>query len=163
MRPRVWLVLFAAAVLAAGCGVRPTPVITGKDAPRGVIAGTHLFFVSEGKLRDVQRPLTSTSFDTTSTLRTLLAGPTDAERKDGLSSELPTEAKLTTGNPAPDYAFTVQVFSEVPLSELALDQITCTALVAQNAYGGQTPQTSVRIYQFRGEGPTTRRCPVPTA
>ena len=80
-----WVVLIA--VLDAGCGVRPTGVITGRPAPTGAVEGATLYFLANSSLTMVRRT-THQHLSPTQTLVLLQAGPNPddrAERWDGAS------------------------------------------------------------------------------
>lgn len=95
MRPttrRASLALAAlAAVLLTGCGVRPTGVLDGGEAPGGLTKGLRLYFVSQaGRLEGVARPGIPASrvTDPKTVIKYLLVGPVDSERDAGLTTLL---------------------------------------------------------------------------
>ncbi|MEU3602325.1 hypothetical protein ABZ714_26935 [Streptomyces sp. NPDC006798] len=87
-RPAARLGLLAlAVVLLAGCGVRPTGVLDGGEAPGGLTKGMRLYFVSPtGRLEAVPRPeLTAEELSFPGTvIKMLTIGPVGAERQAGL-------------------------------------------------------------------------------
>ncbi|MEU5159476.1 hypothetical protein AB0G74_07680 [Streptomyces sp. NPDC020875] len=74
-------------VLLTGCGVRPTGVLDGGEAPGGLTKGMRLYFVSPtGRLEAVPRPeLTAEDLSFPGTvIKMLTIGPVGAERQAGL-------------------------------------------------------------------------------
>ncbi len=83
--------LLLGTLLAAGCGVRPSPVITGRSAVSGPAQGIWLYLVAQGELVLVLRPVNHGPADPPSeALARLAAGPQQNERAQGLTSEVPT-------------------------------------------------------------------------
>lgn len=124
-------VLAASAVLVAGCGVRPSGVITGNPAPSGPAQGAELYLLSAGELTPVVRP-SGRRLTPVETLALLAAGPKPEERAQGFGSEVPANlgaVAVTAG--APGAGIVVTLGGDVSgLSGNALDQITCTAVAA---------------------------------
>ncbi|MFC6016244.1 hypothetical protein ACFP2T_08545 [Plantactinospora solaniradicis] len=152
-------------ILAAGCGVRPTGVITGGPAPEGPARSVTLFFVTDHHLALVLRPNTPTaSID--DTLALLLAGPDPTERTLGYSTEIPADAgpAETTSGPS---GTTVNLSGGVTaLSPTAVDQIVCTV---RNAMPDGEPTDGSAMVTLSGpdgsRGPLTcspPECPVTT-
>lgn len=118
-----------AVVVLAGCGVRPSAVIPGGPAPSGAVVsgppgGEALYFVLAGQPTAARRDVAPT--DPAGLLRLLAAGPDDAERAAGLTTEVP-------GNAAPlsvavdASGVTVALGLDVlALSTMATQQIACT-------------------------------------
>jgi hypothetical protein len=90
-------------VAVAGCGVRPSGVITGGDPPSGAVApgapglasGSSattiiLYLVKDGRLSEVTRP--GAPLSQADTLALLAAGPTARELAQGLTTDIPPEA-----------------------------------------------------------------------
>src|SRR5262245_23209562 len=95
-----WLVLIA--LLTAGCGVRPTGVITGgpaptgrafarpgEPAPPGPARSAPLYFLADSSLTPVLRH-TRQSLSPTQTLTLLQQGPDADELAASLTSDVPT-------------------------------------------------------------------------
>jgi hypothetical protein len=119
-----WVVLIA--MLNAGCGVRPSGVITGRPAPTGAVEGATLYFLDNSSLRMMRRP-TRQHLSPTQTLVLLQAGPDRDERAANLTSEVPTG--LDPVNVTIDAAGNVDVVVSADvttLSSTAIDQIVCT-------------------------------------
>ncbi|QGN49937.1 GerMN domain-containing protein [Micromonospora sp. WMMD558] len=131
LRRRALLVALAVLVaLAAGCGVRPSGVITGGPAPVGPARGTGLFFVSEQRLTLVLRPVPPPG-SVDKALALLFAGPDPAEQKQGYTSEIPADVGLGSLSTPGGAGTTVTLTGGVTaLSATAVDQIVCTVRYA---------------------------------
>jgi hypothetical protein len=126
-----WVVLIA--VLTAGCGVRPSGVITGGPAPtiavldgRPPALGVALYFLADSSLTQVLRP-TRQRLSPTQILALLQDGPNGDERAGDLTSEVPTGLGPVTVTT--DVSGNVDVVVSVDvttLSTTAVDQIVCT-------------------------------------
>jgi hypothetical protein len=128
-----WVVLVA--VLTAGCGVRPSGVITGGPAPTKQVGtgpgqppawGAALYFVAGSGLAPVLRPA-RLPLTPTRALALLQDGPNDDERAANLTSEVPAglgPVAVTTG--ASGDVDVVVSADVTTLSATAVDQIACT-------------------------------------
>ncbi|MFY1615846.1 hypothetical protein [Micromonospora sp. WMMD736] len=130
------------AVLTAGCGVRPTDVITGRSAVSGPSAGVGIYLIADGELALAIRPLKNAPAPLAETLVLLAAGPDDSERDAGLTSEVPSDIGPAAVTPSADQpGVTVRMKGAVlPLSTLAVNQIVCTVALAgqQDSYAPVT-------------------------
>jgi hypothetical protein len=114
------------AVLASGCGVRPSGVITGGPAPTGAVEGATLYFIADSSLRIVRRP-TPQRLSPTQTLALLQDGPDRDERAANLTSEVPAGLDPVTVTTDASGNVDVVVSADVTaLSTAAVDQIVCT-------------------------------------
>jgi hypothetical protein len=125
-------------LVVAGCGVRPSAVIEGVEAPSGDPDGTLLFLVSDGAVVPVVRPFRITRppgegipgeipLEPPDPFALLAAGPTADERALGLTSEVPAEAVPTEITPSGDGGVMVRLPIDVTaLSPLAAEQLACT-------------------------------------
>lgn len=153
MNRPIRLLLAAGALLSlllAGCGVRPSDVITGGAAPAGAVEGVRLYLVSEGEPMVVLRGLKPMKLD--DILNLLAAGPDPTEQQAGLTSEVPAgiaPVKVGTRGDSLVVALSTDVR---PLSVLAVIQIVCTV----QAIAGTAPVTLVSGEQSRGP----LQCPV---
>jgi len=112
-------------LLLAGCGVRPSGVITGGPAPATTISGVRLYLISDGQptlvargLKPLQQPADIVDL--------LAAGPTEAERAAGFTSEVPAgiaPAKVSFDGEGTSVGLAADVDT---LSVLAVNQIVCT-------------------------------------
>jgi hypothetical protein len=119
-----WVVLIA--VLNAGCGVRPSGVITGNPAPAAPAEGATLYFLANSSLMRVLRP-TPQHLSPTQTLALLQDGPNRDERAESLTSEVPTGLDPVTVTIDASGNVDVVVSADVTtLSTTAIDQIVCT-------------------------------------
>jgi hypothetical protein len=146
------------ALVAAGCGVRPSGVITGVEAPSGrtegeVLPGSPglspaLYFVSGDRLVAVARHLLDEDL-----VGMLADGPDPDERARGLSTQVPkAAAPATVAGDEPDLE--VGLATDVAeLSPFAVDQIVCTLLAHR---------TTASTVTLHGGGHTTdqRTCPI---
>jgi hypothetical protein len=130
--------------LLAGCGVRPSAVITGGPAPTAAVGGVRIYLISDGEPMLVLRggkPVAPTDV-----LSMLAAGPTDTERARGLSSEVPGELVPAKVGFEPD-GTVVSVGTDVrTLSVLGVVQIVCTV----QAMSTTAPVTLISGGQRRG-------------
>jgi hypothetical protein len=155
-----WVVLIAA--LTAGCGVRPSGVITGGPAPtKDVVDGpplapgaSSLYFLAGSALTPVPRP-TRQRLSPAQALALLQNGPDDAERAAGLTSEVPTGLDPVTVTTDASGTVDVAVSADVTaLSAPAVDQIVCTV---RDALPTTAPITVTGGAATRGPG----TCPLP--
>jgi hypothetical protein len=114
------------AVLTAGCGVRPSAVITGLPAPAAPAEGATLYFLDNSALRRVLRP-TPQHLSPTQTLALLQGGPNRDEQAENLTSEVPTGLEpLAVTIDAAGHVDVVVSANVTSLSSAAIDQIVCT-------------------------------------
>jgi hypothetical protein len=162
--------LVLTALLTAGCGVRPSGVITGGAAPTwpGKVGpprsappdAVRLYLIANGGLTWVLRP-TGHPLSPTETLALLAGGPDAAERASGFTSEVPSDAAPIGVTSGPS-GLTVTLARDVStLSATAVEQIVCTAQTAQTApaTGGEAaaPAPVTVLGQGRRRGPDA--CP----
>jgi hypothetical protein len=159
----VWVVLIA--VLSAGCGVRPSGVITGGPAPTGraldpsgvpafprQAEGAVLYFLGNSSLTPVLRP-TRQHLSSTQTLALLQDGPNGDERAANLTSEVPTGLHPVSVTIDASGNVDVVVLADVTtLSATAVDQIVCTV---RDALSTTAPITLTSDAATRGP----RTCP----
>ncbi|MGV9213899.1 hypothetical protein ACTFTM_18755 [Micromonospora sp. RB23] len=124
------------ALLTAGCGVRPTDVITGRSAVSGPSAEGGVYLIADGELALVVRPTKNVPPSPLETLALLAAGPTEAERTAGFTSEVPSDIAPVSMTPSADEpGVTVRMKGAVlPLSTLAANQIICTAALTSQQF-----------------------------
>ncbi|MEU5963900.1 hypothetical protein ABZ777_22085 [Micromonospora parva] len=157
--------LLAAALLLgpllAGCGVRPSAVITGRPAVSGPAQGVGLYLVAQGELVLVLRPARGDS-SPTKALALLAAGPQPNERGQGLTSDVPTGLNpVVEVTPAAGRfgGLTVRVTGTTQtLSATATDQIICTVSDAAAQAGLVASSGPVTVVGSDGAQPA-RRCP----
>lgn len=165
------------ATMVVSCGIRPSVVIPGQQAPRGVQTGMIVYLIDHGNLRAVNRPLPPTD----STLRdpfggypaypgaqaaldALVAGPTASEAAGGLTSEVPATNVFTDipsdakGNVYQVY-FVVKDGTSASLTQHAVDQIVCTVSAAFISTGNIPTGSSVMVQVLENKT-TTRQAQV---
>jgi len=114
------------AVSVAGCGVRPSGVVVGVEAPSGSLAdvGRSLFFLAGNSLVEVRRPAATES---ASDVVVLLAdGPDSGERMHGLSTAVPRSAAPSSVEVSSLGAEVSVAIAADLLSRPAVEQIVCT-------------------------------------
>ncbi|MEU8349239.1 hypothetical protein [Streptomyces sp. NPDC048845] len=148
----------AAAVLLAGCGVQPSGVTGGGEAPTGVAPGVTLYFVDAGgELRPQLRP-TGRLGTVSDAVQLLLTGLGDSDLRTEIA---PTTTPRVVVTSTPDV-----LRIEVPLTiddvtPLGIDQIVCTALgVHVQGGGSRDTRAQVRFTLPTPESEKHRRCPV---
>ena len=115
-----------AVTFTAACGVQPSGVIRGAEAPTEKLDGPVLFFLNGKTLTRVTRPAEGVPGG--DNLDLLGKGLTDLERFDGLKTQIPVAAAPITMKPKGDQAVVTISSPVADLSALAKDQITCTAV-----------------------------------
>jgi len=153
---RSGLVLLVVLLVAlAGCGVRPSGVITGGDPPSGPVEQATtitLYLVKNDRLSSVLRP--GGPLSRADTLALLAAGPTPGERAQGFGTDVPPTAGPFSVTAKPSRQLVVTVAIPAPeLSALAVDQIVCTAA----ATSPQSPAAVTVVAGGQALGPRT--CP----
>ncbi len=124
-----WLALLAVLVLASGCGVRPSGVIPGENAPSGPPNGNNghmatVYFVLNGKVVPVVR--TGVGDVAADRVRALERGPDEDERASGYTTELPPSFEpIAIGVSDAEIGVNVR-----ELSPNAVAQIVCTVVAA---------------------------------
>ncbi|MFG1866912.1 hypothetical protein [Micromonospora arborensis] len=148
-------------LLVAGCGVRPSHVITGRSAVSGPSVGTGLYLLGQGELVLVLRPA-KVDASPANALTLLAAGPEENERGQGLTSEVPVGLGPVTVTAGADRSsgLTVRTTSAArSLSANAADQIICTVAEAAARVGLVEDFAPVTIVGPDGARPP-RPCPI---
>jgi hypothetical protein len=161
MSTRLVLIAVLTAVLAAGCGIRPSGVITGGPAPVVPVVdgppapwGANLYLLADSALRKVLRP-TRQRLSPTQALALLQDGPDGDERAADLTTEVPTGLDPVSVTTAASGDVDVVVSADVStLSDTAVDQIVCTV---RDALPTAAPITVSSGAATRGP----RLCPLP--
>lgn len=152
------VVVIVGLLLAAGSGVSPTGVVTVGEAPRGIArrSGQGIYLVEAGRVRLVVRP--GPRADAARAVRTLLAGPTAAERAHRLMTRLPEpgDGAVRLGR-----ATAGGVRVRLPgrpgrLSSLAVRQVACTV-------GRATLAAGIPIVSRAASAPPGRSAPAAQA
>ncbi|TDD06286.1 hypothetical protein E1292_15470 [Nonomuraea deserti] len=146
-------------VAVAGCGVRPSDVISAGEPPSGAVALTTtitLYLVKDGRPNAVTRPWPERRpLFSEDTLALLAAGPTRREQARGLTTDVPPEAGPFSVTVKPGGHLVVTLSSSAgELSTLAVEQIVCTVAAT-------TPENSVQVTVLgAGQSVGPRNCPV---
>ncbi|UMP05246.1 GerMN domain-containing protein [Amycolatopsis sp. EV170708-02-1] len=150
---KTWLAVLLLVAVVAGCGVRPSAVITGAPAPAGPANAAVLYFLSGGQPVRVLRPLAD-ELSPASPLDLLAAGPDESERERHYTTEVPPGTAVLDQTPAPNGITVTLSVGVARLSARAVDQIVCTA---RDSLGGSAQIT------LRGEGSVRGplSCPLP--
>ncbi|MEU8153067.1 hypothetical protein AB0B94_05330 [Micromonospora sp. NPDC048986] len=160
-------------LVAAGCGVRPSGVITGRPPISGPARGTWLYLLAQGELVLVlrhggQRPAgdaptpVNTDPSPAAALSLLAAGPQQNERAQGFTSDVPAglDPVTVTAGAGRSGGLTVRAnIAAQGLSARAVDQIICTSVAAAAQVSAANTATTVTIVGSDGaRGP--RACPI---
>jgi hypothetical protein len=152
---RIWL---AALTLVAGCGVEPSGVDAGGEAPTGVSPGVNLYFLNakgdlEPQLRDTGRLGTVSE-----ALTLLLLGPGGSEARTEIARVPMTRVVVTS---TPDVITVNLPLTINDVTPKGIDQIVCTALgVHVQAGGSRSTRVRVRFTLPTDESEVTRTCSV---
>ncbi|MEV6717146.1 hypothetical protein AB0M48_34535 [Lentzea sp. NPDC051208] len=119
------------------CGIRPTPVLTGAEAPTVSSHSLTIYLVTAGRDGLVRRTRDYTgTVDITTAMNLLLAGPNDEEKKLGLVTELPA----TSSKAVPVLDVIVMPEDVAPPStKWGVLQVHCTALASRAKVAGVAP------------------------
>ncbi|WP_053734984.1 GerMN domain-containing protein [Nocardia sp. NRRL S-836] len=120
-----------ALVVLAACGIRPTGVIPGLEAPSGPVENPtpSIYWVADGQVVPVAR--VQGSLTGRDVVALLAQGPSTAEQERGLRTEVPFDAAPATVDRVAD-GLDVTVSTDVSLlSANAVRQIVCTLLDVQ--------------------------------
>ncbi|WP_020662501.1 hypothetical protein [Amycolatopsis benzoatilytica] len=148
----------AVCLLLAGCGVRPDGPTPGGDAPTGVSPGVTLYFVDNQERLQPDERKTGRLGSIAEALALLLTGfPRDApDRHTEIARSPVTQVTVTT---EPELVQLVLPLDRKEVTQLGIDQITCTALGVHLQGGG--PRTAKVLLRFtHGGSPEPRTCPL---
>lgn len=166
-------------LLVVACGIRPSGVILGQEAPHGAVTSLIVYLLDHNSLRAVSRPLpppvTAKATDGSDgfyyppgpgqqALDQLVKGPTATEAAGGLTSDIPSSAFLSTPSQYDSHVFQVFVKSDQPqpLSQHAVDQIACTMITAVTNTGADH-ENDYKVQVFDGVKQWPRQgCPLTT-
>ncbi|WP_026122275.1 hypothetical protein [Nocardiopsis halotolerans] len=153
---RVWCA--AVALLVAGCGIQPTGVTDGGEAPTGVAPGVTLYFVgADGELRPRQRD-TGGLGSISEALSLLLSGPGGSGLRTGIA---PISVQRVGVTIEPGVIELVTPLTIDDVTPLGIDQIVCTALDTHVRSGGSRDmRVRVRFTQPTPETDELRTCPL---
>jgi hypothetical protein len=117
-----------ALVMLAGCGIRPTPVLSGAEAPT-VSSHELTVYLLTAQGNELVRHTRNYigAVNTATAINLLVAGPTEEEKKLGLTTEVP----VTTSPVYADANLIVLPADMGPLSKMAQFQLYCTAMASR--------------------------------
>ena len=153
---RIWLVV--AVLLLAGCGVQPSGVTDGGEAPTGVAPGMTLYFVDAHNELSPQLRRTNRLGTISEAMSLLLSGPGSSDLHTEIAST-PTQRVAVITTPGVIQLLVPLAIYEV--TPLGIDQIVCTALgVLVQDGGSRSMRVQVRFTQLTPESDKQRTCPV---
>ena len=157
VRAAATAVVLAVATLVSGCGVGPSGVEDGGEAPTGLAEGPTLYFVdADGRLRPNARD-TGRLGTVQGAVQLLMA---DADpTAEGLHSEVPPTSIRTVVEDAGDYVTIYLPLRSAEISAVGVDQIICTAAAVVAASGRQASDVTISVRPTHGPV-ATRPCPV---
>jgi hypothetical protein len=154
---RAAAVALAVALLTSGCGVGPSGVEDGGEAPTGVAEGPTLYFVDDdGGLRPDVRD--SGRLGTVAGAIQLLMADADPTAE-GLHSEIPPTGTRTMVEDAGDYVTIYLPLADAEISDVGVDQVICTATAVVAASGREVTDVAISVRPTHGDV-VTRPCPV---
>ncbi|SDK16407.1 hypothetical protein SAMN04488074_104415 [Lentzea albidocapillata subsp. violacea] len=119
------------------CGIRPTPILTGAEAPTVSSHTLTIYLVTAAHDGLVRRTRDYTgAVDITTAMNLLLAGPNDEEKKLGLVTELPATSSKAV--PVLDVIVMPEDVAP-PRTKWAVFQVHCTALASRAKVAGVAP------------------------
>ncbi|XRQ08567.1 hypothetical protein ACN3XK_70740 [Actinomadura welshii] len=153
---RIWPVL--AVLLLAGCGIQPSGVNDGGEAPTGVAPGVTLYFIdANGELRPQPRE-TRHLGSISEALTLLLTGPGGSNLRTGIALVDPKRVVVVT---TPDAIRLMTPLTIQQVTPLGIDQIVCTALgVHVQSGGSRDMKVQVGFVQPTPESDRLRTCPL---
>lgn len=155
---RIWLV--AAVLLVAGCGVDPSGVTDGGEAPTGVAPGVTLYFVDAHDRLQPQLRRTGRLGGISDALALLLAGPGGSDMRTGIA---PAEVTRVIVDVTPGLIHLRVPLATYEVTPLGIDQIVCTALGVHIQSGGaRTTRVQVTFTSATPESDKHRTCPLLT-
>ncbi|GGZ56017.1 hypothetical protein GCM10010387_57670 [Streptomyces inusitatus] len=144
MRIRQGAVIGALGIALMGCGVQPTGVVSAGEPASGLTRGIRIYFASAGGLRAA--PLLDIGVDgLTAVVKVLFKGPSEADRRDGLSTVLHFDGGYSaTGKGA---RVTVDIdghYAEVERAQ-GTGQLVCTLASAQSVFDPKVRADEVEV------------------
>jgi hypothetical protein len=115
-------------VTLTACGVRPTPVLSGAEAPTVSSHELTVYLLNASRDELVRRTRGYTGIvDTATAINLLVAGLTDEEKKLGLTTEVPA-----TSSRSYEVSNVILLPDDLgPLSRMAQLQLYCTAIASR--------------------------------
>jgi hypothetical protein len=158
--------------VVAGCGIRPSGVISGQGAPQGAVTSLILYLIDHNALRPVARPLPQSNTadgkyvsPQQQALDALMQGPTTTEAAGGLTSDIPPNTFAFISQASDNNVLQVFVKSDqrAPFTQHAVDQVACTLITSENNTGAYSETTRFQVQVFDGiQEWQPQGCPVTT-
>ncbi len=153
---RIWSAV--AVLLLAGCGVRPSGVVLGGEAPTGVAPGVTLYVVDAREQVQPRLRRTGRLGTISDALSLLLNGPGDSGLHTEIASVGTTMVRVTTGPEVIQLSVPLTVHDVTPRG---IDQIVCTVLgVHVQGGGARSTKVRIRFVQPTPESDERRTCPL---
>ena len=153
---RIWLL--AAALLVTACGVQPSGVSDGGEAPTGVASGVTLYlFDRHEQLRPELRP-TGHLGSISDALALLLSVSGGSDPHTEIAPTTVTRVYVTPRTDVVELSVPLTIQDVTPLG---IDQIVCTALgVHVQGGGARSMKAQIRFVQPTPEADKQRTCPL---
>ncbi|WP_129667941.1 hypothetical protein [Phytoactinopolyspora endophytica] len=146
----------ATAVITSGCGVEPSGVEDGGEAPTGLAEGTPLFFLDgDGRLQPTM--VDSGRLGTVLGAVQLLMA-IDQPSDTSLHSEVPSGNTRPTVEDAGDYVTIRLPYAGDEISPAGIDQVICTATAVVAVSGREIDNLEISVLPTHGDV-VTRSCP----
>jgi hypothetical protein len=153
---RIWLA--AAVLLLAGCGIQPSGVTGGGQAPTGVAPGVTLYFVDAHEQLQPELRRTGRLGTISDALSLLLSAPSDSGLHTEISPNQVTQVGVTI---TPGVIQLLVPLTINDVTALGIDQLVCTALGVYVQGGGPGSMTvQVRFTLPTPESGKRRTCPL---
>ncbi|GAA5047081.1 hypothetical protein HNP84_000440 [Thermocatellispora tengchongensis] len=156
---RICAVLAVPAVLLlAGCGIQPSGVTGGGQAPAGVAPGVTLYFIDAHSRLQPQFRQTGRLGSISEALALLLTGPGYSGLRTGIAPTTVTRVGVAT---TPGVTEIHVPFTANEMTSLGIDQIVCTALgVHVQSGGSRSMKVRIIFTQSTPESNKLRTCPL---
>ncbi|WP_129788439.1 GerMN domain-containing protein [Promicromonospora panici] len=149
--------VLAVGTLISGCGVGPSGVEDGGEAPTGLAEGPTLYFVDAGgRLRPDTRD-TGRLGTVQGAVQLLMADANPTAP--GLRNEVPPTRTRTVVEDAGDYVTIYLPLRSAEISAAGVDQIICTAAAVVATSGRAVADVAISVRPTHGAA-VTRPCPV---
>lgn len=135
--------LFAAALLLAGCGIPATGVVQAGDPATGVRPTAVLYFIADDQLVPVYREMTEPVHVNTA-MELLLAGPDGRDRRRRLTTAFARMSTPTFSTDGDRVSVQLSPHS-APLVPIAARQLICTVAEARLSDAPDTVRTGVTV------------------
>lgn len=148
--------VLATGALTSGCGVGPSSVEDGGEAPTGLAEGPTLYFVDDaGRLRPDARD--TGRLGTVLGAVQLLMADVDPTAE-GLHNEVPATTTRTVVEDAGDYVTIYLPLRSAEIGAVGIDQIICTAAAVVTASGRDIADVTITVRPTHGPA-VDRPCP----